>query len=405
MIVMSLRFYLRSRLLLLGLTVALPAMFLVFHLYELGLDDATEGYLKEDINYAKTLLNNKENLPANTQFRAFYLGRNTLPEDLKSLVSNNLDYPYYFYQNQHFILYGISEPYSDKQLYVFHKFAVHEDVPGIQLETITLLLTLLILCAMTLGAIVIYRRIANAMEYLNDVSIEPLKREVNEGGLHFIEVSNIAKALKYSVFKLEEKNSHERFFIQSLSHELRTSMAIIQVAVELLKKQTSGNKPLQAHRFNEKLNTIFHANLKMQSLANNLLSLWGGTSELEPSAVDLNTLITDCVKELSQGYELTHRVNMLLPVSHVIITASSFAVQLVLINLIKNAIVHGEGDIRIQLTQQKLIISNHIKHANADANDSVGMGLFIIEQGVDCLGWHYHVNSDVVHEVEITFAQ
>jgi signal transduction histidine kinase len=141
----------------------------------------------------------------------------------------------------------------------------------------------------------------------------------------------------------------------------------------------------------------------MQSFANNLLSLWGGASELEPSAVDLNAVITGCVKELSQRYELTHSVNILLPVSHVVITAYSFAVQL--INLIKNAIVHGEGCIEVKLTQQKLSISNHIKHVNSKANDSVGMGIFIIEQDMECLGWHYHVNHDVMHEVEIMFSQ
>ena len=59
----SLRFYLRSRLLLLGLLVSLPTILLVFSLYELGLDDATEGYLKEDVKYSKHQLNKKGILP------------------------------------------------------------------------------------------------------------------------------------------------------------------------------------------------------------------------------------------------------------------------------------------------------------------------------------------------------
>ena len=396
---MSLLVYLRTRLLLLGLMVSLPIVYLVFSLYELGLDDATEGYLKEDSLYAQSVLNTTGVLPQSTDFRFYYLGEDTLPDHFKIAVKNKRYSPYYIWQTDEAVFYGVKETTGNNSLYVFHKFYLEEAIPGIQLETIVLGLMGAIILLMLLGAALIYQRISKAMAYLNEVSNNPIDAGINDS--EFAEINKIAAALKSSVTELNQKNIHERYFIQSLSHELRTPMAIIQVAVELLKKNTNLSDD---ERLSNKLTSIYNANLKMQSLSNNLLSLWGARDQQETSQVCLNTIITQSVDELAQYYDIKGRIRLCLPSEGVMVNISLFAAQLVVFNIIKNAIVHGEGAIDISLKNKHILITNQIALAN-NSSDSVGMGLFIVGRGVECLGWQYQITKDEIYTVEIQFSE
>lgn len=394
----SLRFYLRSRLLLLGLVVSLPIILLVFSLYELGLDDATEGYLKEDIKYAKHQLNKKGILPEETEFRMYFLGLDTLPAPFKKAVNNPRYFPYYIWQTEKAIYYGLSEPFGGERLYVFHKFSLEEGIIGIQLETIILGFICLILILMIVGASLIYRRIAKSMTYLNEISHSSQILNSNHDQAEFTEIKHISQALKASIAHLEKKATHERYFIQSLSHELRTPMAVIQVAVELLRKQIKSSGD---NRISEKLSTIFNANLKMQSLSNNLLSLWSEIEHQEKSKINIKQVINQCIKELSQQYEFKSRLRVCFPDEDLIVDASLFAIELVLVNLIKNAIIHGDGDIEIKLAHQYIFITNRVSSSSTTNSESVGMGRFIIEQGVECLGWRLQVINNEFYRVEI----
>ncbi|WP_283787140.1 sensor histidine kinase [Bermanella sp. WJH001] len=397
---MSLLFYLRTRLVLLGLAVSLPIIYLVFSLYELGLDDATEGYLKEDILYAQSVLTKTGQMPESTDFRLYYLGDDSLPDLFKLAIKNKRYFPFYIWQTDDEVFYGVRDMLHDKPVYVFHRFPLEESVPGVQLETIVAGLLCLILLMMMFFAAMIYKRISKAMTYLNHASNDPVG--FDDSGSEFTEINAIATALKVSVSELERKNIHERYFIQSLSHELRTPMAIIQVAVELLKKQT----PVQGDdRLDEKLTTILNANLKMQSLSNHLLSLWSGEKELEKSQVCINKIIIQCMDELAQNYDLKGRVALSLPNERVLVNASLFTVQLVLLNIIKNAIVHSVGVIHIQLTNKHIMITNPIIRSNHKSSNSVGMGLFIVERGIECLGWEYQVTEDDIYRVDITISE
>ncbi|MFY0641476.1 MAG: HAMP domain-containing histidine kinase [Bermanella sp.] len=400
---MSLRVYLRSRLLILGIAVSLPIIYLVFSLYELGLDDATEGYLKEDITYARFQLDQIGILPKSTAFRHYYLGVESLPAAFKQPVKNQRYSPYYIWQTDTAVYYGVRTPYKNKHLYLFHVFAIDEDISGIQLETVVVGFVCLILFLMMLGATLIYQRIASAMKYLSKVSKNSSTLDTVEHDCEFTEINHVAQALKESMLDLERKNSHERYFIQSLSHELRTPMAIIQVAIELLKKQVKASGDERLH---EKLNTIFNANLKMQALANNLLSLWGKSRQQEKSQVNINQVIAECAADLNEQYGVKSRFNMQMPSQDVIICAPLFAVQLVLNNLIKNAVVHGEGVIDIKLTEKRMDIKNHVANTKIKTGDSVGMGLFIVAQGIECLDWQMQqVTSRNEYQVNICFSE
>ena len=363
------------------------------------MDDATEGYLKEDIVYAQSVLNKTEALPESTGFRFYYLGVDTLSEDFKLAIKSQSYTPYYFWQTDAAVFYGVSEDLGDKTLYVFHKFSLEESIPGIQLESIVLGLVCLVLLLMMFFAAMIYQRISTAMIYLNRVSSDPNVLDGNHS--EFTEINNIAQALTSSVTELEQKNTHERYFIQSLSHELRTPMAIIQAAVELLKKQATSSAD---NRLNEKLTIILNANLKMQSLANNLLSLWGSADQQGRSQVCLNEVVIKVVEELAHYYDIKERIKLCLPNESVIVNASLFAAQLVISNVIKNAVVHGEGVIKITLTDKHIVMTNQISCIN-NSGECVGMGLFIVEQGIECLGWQYQRRKDELYKVEIKFSE
>ena len=97
---MSLLQYLSQRLLLLGLIVSTGIFYIVYILYQWGLDDSTEYYLTQDMQWATEMLANNQALPSNTQFRQFYLTITDVTDsDLAGTSLDNSDNQYLRPQN------------------------------------------------------------------------------------------------------------------------------------------------------------------------------------------------------------------------------------------------------------------------------------------------------------------
>jgi signal transduction histidine kinase len=158
-----------------------------------------------------------------------------------------------------------------------HQFSTEGAAAGFSLLEISISSSLVLIVIMLLGALFIYQRIARSMQHLLTAAQLTDRAIVNENDAvadkEFIEIDNIAVTLRNALEDLEAKNEQERLFIQTLSHELRTPMAIVQVALELLAKKEL------ADNVREKLEIIFNSNQQMQQLSNDLLSLWSSTEE------------------------------------------------------------------------------------------------------------------------------
>lgn len=312
---MSLLTYLSQRLFILALVLSVGLFYIVYILYQWGLDDSTEYYLQQDMLWAKELIDAEQDLPNNTELKQFYLSDTSLPKAYKDLIQPQGYVQSFFLEDEYYYHYGLHEIRENNQsITVIHKFLVDSHAEGMSLVQISMVASLLLIAVMLLGAFLIYQRIARSMQLLlMAVSVEQ-KDNANKliavAKSDFVEIENIVHALQTAINDLEDTNAQERLFTQALSHELRTPMATIQVALELLLKKNLDDN------IREKLGIIFSSNQQMQTLSHDLLSLWSSTKldeiNTDKGKVEINkkTKISNIIQEkINLKTELVQVVN------------------------------------------------------------------------------------------------
>ena len=411
---MSLLGYLSRRLLMLSLTVSAGIFYLVYILYQWGLDDSTEFYLEQDMLWAKEIIATEQSLPKNTEFKQFYLSDSSLPKQYKNLILPSTHAQSFFLQDQHYYHYGLHQTFNDNtSVTVIHKFLVDSEVEGMSLFEVSIAASFLLIIMMLLGAWLIYQRIAYSMQFLlTAVAGESSENSTNLVALpkpDFIEIENIVNALQKALSSLENNNQQERLFIQTLSHELRTPMATIQVALELLaKKELNEN-------VREKLAIIFNSNQQMQHLSHQLLTLWTDIKVENETEIDILQQLKETIAELDQAFDCQQRFIIQAlenSAEKLIVLASQAHVKLLLNNVCKNAIVHSDGPIQIELSSNQLTISNgkarNIEsEVESEAERTVdplvagsGIGLIIATRAAEQLGWEL-TNQETPTEYQI----
>ena len=404
---MSLLGYLSRRLLMLSLMVSVGVFYLVYVLYQWGLDDSTEFYLEQDMQWAKEILATEpqQGLPKNSEFKQFYLSDSSLPQQYKNQILPNTNIATntqsFFLQGKDYYHYGLYEILEDNtSLTVIHKFSLDSSAEGMSLFEVSMLVCLLLVIMMLIGAWLIYQRIARSMELLlTAVSSESSGNSTELAALpkpDFIEIEKIVNALQEALNDLDNKNEQERLFIQTLSHELRTPMSTIQVALELLLKKEVFKKDLNEN-VREKLGVIFNSNKQMQQLSNDLLSLWGSTKVECKESISLEECIEQSICELDLVYSCKHRFklnNQMAGENFNILGAKTY-VSLILNNILKNAVTHSDSQIIISYGSEELIVINELNEELSEISSGrAGKGLIIAKRAAVLLGWSLVTNVD-----------
>ena len=445
---MSLLQYLSQRLLLLGLVISSGIFYIVYILYQWGLDDSTEYYLTQDMQWAIEVLAKGQALPKNTEFRQFYLSgfdhnskvladdsfKNSsdqssvpqmMPNKYTSILEFKKDSEFFYLEDDIAFQYGLHQILADgRSLMLIHQFLIDDAAEeGMSLLTISMLSSSILILIMLIGAGFIYRRVALSMQHLLYAAQRNDRQDVakkSSGDKEFFEVDKIITSLKNALKDLENKNTQERLFIQTLSHELRTPIATVQVALELLaKKELNDN-------VREKLQIILNSNQKMQHLSHDLLSLWTETqvdngNEKHPrdpdksnqaikQKIDLEEALNDVIAELDHAFQCKQRfVISTINNEHqkIEVLAIKAHVRLLLNNVCKNAIVHSDGPIQISLEQHKIIIINNKNQKTVDPLVAgSGIGLIIATRTAELLGWKIEITeTDSVYELNLLLSE
>ena len=120
------------------------------------------------------------------------------------------------------------------------------------------------------------------------------------------------KMLQTSVSKVSAESDAKSLFLAHMSHELRTPLNAVVGYAQMLKSQLYGD--LGGERYLEYAQTIEDAgNIQLQLIEDilALISLQGGTRELECKPVDLDAVTHKCVelvKQLSDENDLTLQI-------------------------------------------------------------------------------------------------
>lgn len=152
------------------------------------------------------------------------------------------------------------------------------------------------------------------------------------------EIGLLAGALERSFRRIADFVERERNFTRDASHELRTPVAVIRGAVDVIALRSDLPAPVP-----EALRRIENAAIDMTRTLDLLLSVAREGSERNRSSVSLLPLVEKAVAEAGVRFP-THAMHISIEVSaDVRVIADAAALQLVLGNLVGNSFQHAAG--------------------------------------------------------------
>lgn len=225
--------------------------------------------------------------------------------------------------------------------------------------------------------------------------------------LRFAELEKTATALHQSLEKQHQLHAseqdvlqREKAFLSTLSHELRTPMAIIGAALAVLEKRNE--LPPQSAAV---LGKLHKANHTMKQLTDTLLQLWRRQQSSQPAqSIHLAKVIQQAIEECREQYQPSELDIQTSLVSQPVFKAQPVLIQIVVNNLLRNACQYGVsgegGQITVSTHATGMTISNPCSDmgdgmgGDDNAQYGFGLGLYLVEAICEQVGWDFTVRSD-----------
>lgn len=250
------------------------------------------------------------------------------------------------------------------------------------------------------------RRVVKPLEALTgDIrSIEPGTR-INriESAYEEMELADIANTLNDLLGALDEYVKREKSLVSLASHELRTPIAVIAGALDVLEQRASLSAADQ-----RTLSRIRRATDEMRSDVDVLLKLARRHgNEDEPTRIELTACVDEVICDIEAcSLDTSRHITSAAPAAPVHVVADPALVRMLLRNLIQNAVRHTRDEVHVDITPEHLLIRDHgdglpqsaqARLTAPAAHQSVpenGLGLFIVRLICERLGWRIAIRSD-----------
>ncbi len=222
--------------------------------------------------------------------------------------------------------------------------------------------------------------------------------------------------LNRSVKQLLEQNlrtfSEQKNFIENISHELQTPLAIVIGKLEILLSKTELNR----HQMEEVHSVLKDLN-RMKRLNNSLLLLFKVRNEQfsKSQVLDLSGML---LERLDMFRDLIEHKGLRLEIEdegHCVLEINPDLAYILVTNLLKNAVTHNikDGSIGVRLTSESIILSNdglpsasgfdvfERYRTSGDSNQSLGLGLSIVKSIVDIYNLEITYRYEGRHTIEL----
>lgn len=430
----SLRYYLVSRyaaiLMVLVLSFALSIIYLQFY----DMDDTAEYYMQYEAQMLTNFYQAGDEIEEfDLGFKEYYWRLTSLPEKYQSLIAdsppenNQLNlyqngthdiyiYPYQINNNNVIVVhlfsrgdYGDSFAYTNQFIFI--------------ISTLLLLLTVVAIAWISRKAVTEINSFQRWLETLKNtkqekelIPIELVFTELQQAATTLIHSQNSERVLQRQD---AERVTREKAFLSTLSHELRTPIAIISAATTLLEKRgTLSAKDTTI------LAKLAKANGKMKTLTNTLLQLWRKQeSNQAKEQVDLLEAVTSATESCKQSIaaDITFVINNKQIHKNKIqtkIEAYSELVDITLQNILRNACQYSANQkVIISLDNHQLTVKNTIEvhpkgtsSNNALPDDNTypdygfGLGLYLVENICNLQQWRLEIDkSSNEFQVHVSF--
>jgi len=462
----SLQQYLNKRYL--AILVLLITLFsaLILFMRSIAMDDTTDYYMHYDAQVLSEYYQKTDGIAEFDQGRKeYYWGLNKLPERYRLLLKVNdahtsliLNETQVFEMADKFVY--ILPYYShDKEdiFFVLHLFDLQNEAMFYQSwQNVFVLLVTLLLLFVIFYSLHTNRHIIQQMDdftgwvkSMSALSYDDLQRKNAPESLSFVELINSANYLQSSLltqYDLQQKEqvilTREKHFLSSLSHELRTPMAITAAALSLLNKS---EQIIPKDR--DKLVKLHKAHMNMKQLTNTLLHLWRGQPHLSQGG---STHLYSHAEQSKIATELPNKVFLLdeLVENSVVVCQQQFPrikidfvvsmrrntklfgqlelAEILINNLLRNACQYSADNmVRLDINNYCLIVENaisdkedsglalesdlemldsRIKPQASDDKYGYGIGIFLAEKICQQQGLQLTITSSALFfTVQVTF--
>ncbi|MCG7561119.1 hypothetical protein [Pseudoalteromonas sp. McH1-42] len=390
----TLRWYLARWLFALFGLFSLIWIWVASQVYHYAWDGTSEYYLYQDLEVALSgqlmlpyedggkLMGNWQDLPTDYQqaLSQHGLGPEAKEQEISQLLTLSDDYLYTLRYTE-----SAFEP-----LYIIHRIS-GQDSPSLVAVFIALTLALLILAAVTWWPI--HRRIAResgrltaSLQIVSLQENETQAAQFEEFSYHSILAATDAYAQRYA-------QQQEQLYSAFLSHELNTPLA--QIHNTISRFEQLDELPLDALPL---LTQLEEAGQDLASLSEAILLLCKA-DQVRLTSTDLCVFLQTWQQHWQQQ---GLRITLELPSEPISKPVQSRLLNLLLEQIGKNALQHGEGSLSVSLDSDGMIFTNGI--STQQTHQGQGLGTRIVSRVCACFGWQAQHKPGQYYTLTIHFS-
>jgi len=257
---------------------------------------------------------------------------------------------------------------------------------------ILLLLLLSIIFLNRISSRLLWKPFFITMKKIKEYDINRSRSVDLAGEIGTTEFNDLNKTINVLIGNINASFDHQKQFVENASHEMQTPLAIIRSRVELLTNQPALTEDVAAI-----LGDITDANNRLTQLNRTLLLLAKIENNQFPETEDVN--VSSMVDDIIETFRNLYNNNF--PIINVnkdqppVIKANPSLVEILLSNVIKNAIIHNtpEGKLNVTIKNTHLIVENTGPELQgvpeemferfkkgSDKTKTTGLGLAIVKQ-------------------------
>ena len=174
------------------------------------------------------------------------------------------------------------------------------------------------------------------------------------------ELADLGSAFDVMVSRVSQLMQSQTHLMHQVSHELRSPLARLQIAIGLIKQQSAQSKLEVNEKISTSLNRIETESVRMDHLVGELLTLSrleSGVTALEKERVDLNELLQELVDDANFEGIANHINVEFAAMANVYVLAQADLLQRAIDNIIRNAVKYTLPNTTVRMTST-------IDHAN-----------------------------------------
>lgn len=412
----------RFRLLFLGAVIAsvVVSSVLSLNLWGRGVQDATAmNLLAFAQEYELEIQNNPSAAAPQREFTKIYRSWEAVPADIKALFPLEAQQDFELMSDgfdmfeeateetelTFFLPYPITSP-NEGKIYVYSKFKPHPSVyanDGMLFATIELV-ALFNFVLILFIAFLIERRLLQPINALITLAERVKTRRVS-GKLPEIlknsEIGSIAKPIQDSIDVMRDYHLREKQFLETASHELRTSIAVTRSALDIIEMRMSrGDSNLGSS-----LSQIKSSNKDMTAITETLLHLAKAPDhKSKKQVVDLSKLMEELITE--HNYLLHESCTVTTDFAdNCAATVEPIYCRIAIANLLRNAFENtDEGNIEVFVDKSFVKIVNGRNNQSATRQSmqenepkkrhyGYGLGLEIVNRFAEKDGWDFTISD------------